>query len=590
MAPPDASPSSERGSKLNRRASWLAVALLVLAFELPPMVRNEGIAPLLFRPSADLWIILWLAWWSRSRRRAGAWKTLLIIWTTTLLVFRVDKMIFYLLMRQEPLLYDQVYMLRHAAVLVSDLWSVWMGLGILGVLVAVVALVLGTRWGVRKALAALPARPSARATRGFAAIMSGFVALGVLQHGVWGTPPPKRWQRFVHWETPLLAHNVWRSLRLYRAIGEGLRASPYRAYAEIGLDRKPDVRLYLIESYGAVMATHPMLRPWWIERMGALQTELDAAGWTSASALLRAPVSGGRSWLAEASIVTGIRVRYEAEFHQVLDQIDSAPNLVSFFDAQGYHTASLSPADRARAGVQQVNYYDYDQRITFDELDYRGKRWGWGIVPDEYSLGRADDELIAAGDEPLFLNAHLVTSHAPWLRVPGQLIGWRAWLEQSSDDVLDVDAGRDEAKAVMHSMRRFKRKDETRFMYEGEADDDKLTRFRVAINYEFDVLTGRISAIDRDAIVIIMGDHQPPLVTPETDDFSVPVHVMARDPALLRGFLDNGFVPGLVLARDAQPVAAHQGLLSIVVHAMAVCCSRADPPPVRPEGLGFDAR
>ncbi len=573
------------------RRIWIAFALLLVAYELAPTVRPRGFALALFRPSLDPLLLLALAWWSRRWPRARAWRALWITWLVALVVFRLDYMIFFLLMRQEPLLYDQLYMLRHAWVLIGDLWSVWMLLALVGVGLGVVGLVYATRWTLSRVFTELDAMPEATVRRRLIAIVGAAAAGFALQSTLWGWSPERPVQRIVRFDTARLATNVARSLRLYRSIRSGLRESPYLAYAEIELTRKPDVRLMLVESYGAIVAEHAELAPWWRARMSELESRLEARGWFMASAYALAPVSGGRSWLAEASIVTGVRVRYEAEFHQVLDRVDEVPNLVSFFAAQGYHTVSLAPADRARAGVPEVNYYGYDQRIDFDDLDFRGQAWGWGIVPDDYSVNMAQHELIDHAAGPLFLDAHLVTSHAPWLRVPSGLHeDWREW-RRSDAPPLEPDADREAHQALMTGMRRFKRQDDSKYLYEGEIDELKLSLFRNAIDYEWKVLSQLLEGLEGDSFVVVMGDHQPPLVTPETANFAVPVHVFARDPALLSELRELGFVGGLVLEPAAAPIVSHQGLLSLFVRNFAACCSDIDTdqlPPLLPEGVSFE--
>jgi hypothetical protein len=43
----------------------------------------------------------------------------------------------------------------------------------------------------------------------------------------------------------------------------------------------------------------------------------------------------------------------------------------------------------------------------------------------------------------------------------------------------------------------------------------------------------------------VMGDHQPaPMITGEGASRAVPVHILSRDPELLRPFVEWGFVPG----------------------------------------------
>ena len=64
-----------------------------------------------------------------------------------------------------------------------------------------------------------------------------------------------------------------------------------------------------------------------------------------------------------------------------------------------------------------------------------------------------------------------------------------------------------------------------------------------------------------------MGDHQPPLVAPDTGPEAI-VHVIASDPAWLEAFLDRGFTPGMTPRPPPAPIA-HRDLFPILVRALA---------------------
>ena len=111
------------------------------------------------------------------------------------------------------------------------------------------------------------------------------------------------------------------------------------------------------------------------------------------------------------------------------------------------------------------------------------------------------------------------------------------------------------------------------------------------MSYDLELLTRYLEGMERDAIVIIMGDHQPPLLSREDSSFDVPMHILARDPALLQEFRDQGFVDGLLLNTGRPTLLAHEGLFSMMVRTLARCCSEGEPPPYLPNGApGMDDR
>jgi hypothetical protein len=63
--------------------------------------------------------------------------------------------------------------------------------------------------------------------------------------------------------------------------------------------------------------------------------------------------------------------------------------------------------------------------------------------------------------------------------------------------------------------------------------------------------------IGDDALMIIMGDHQPNVqITGPDTSWSVPVHVISRDKSLLEPFKSKGYTPGLI-PRQPRP---HPGM------------------------------
>jgi hypothetical protein len=529
---------------------WLALLLLVAVFELPALWLPEPV-----RPTGE-GLLLVAAWLLALRvrppyRRALRW--LLASCVVALLLERIDRVVFLQFMGEEPLLYDQIFMLRHLFVLFSDLWS-WAVAGVvLGVLLACALCVLGTRFALRVAEGALLPERSVAARRA-AWLLCACAVLGSV------LPFPRA--PAVRFVSGRLRYEIARSVRIYTAVQRDIGRSPYRGYAKLSLRRRPDVYLLFVESYGRVISEHPYVRRGYEERIRSMQQTLSEAGWHAVSAFSQAPIMGGRSWLAEGSVLMGSRVAYEALFRHLVSQIDRVPNLVSFLAGHGYQTLLLAPADRKRSGVEEVNYYHHQRGIRFDDLHYRGPHVGWGIVPDQYSLCYAEEHVLRRAPHPVFLEMHMVTSHAPWEDVPALVPDYHVLNQLPGDRYDDVDA-----RETMRRLRRYTHW-ERRFAYIGALRATVARGYQATILYDLGVIERFLLGLPGDALVIVIGDHQPPFLAVETRSFDTPVHVLARDPALLEELAVHGFTDGLWLGPESRTALRHEGLFSLLVRSL----------------------
>ncbi|TMJ56550.1 MAG: hypothetical protein E6G90_05485 [Alphaproteobacteria bacterium] len=85
-----------------------------------------------------------------------------------------------------------------------------------------------------------------------------------------------------------------------------------------------------------------------------------------------------------------------------------------------------------------------------------------------------------------------------------------------------------------------------------------------SLGYDFAALEGwLIQRLPGDGLVILLGDHQPPAVIggrPEPP-WTVPIHVLSRDPDLVAPFIAEGYVSGLVPAQK-PPYRGMESFLS----------------------------
>ncbi|MET0341939.1 MAG: hypothetical protein ABW252_13115 [Polyangiales bacterium] len=525
-----------------------------LLFELPVAVQST--VPDLTKVRFALEPALLLSTWAllQGRVRGRAPTIVLGVVAALLVALRIDQWICLLLMNEEPLLYDQWFMLRHLGVLLGDLMSAR---------TLIVLLVVGLAgWGIAQLVRVALDRarglfvPPRRAhgLRGLGVFWA--VALALIATGA--SDP------WLHALTPALAANLRDSRAVYRDVQAGVARSPYADYDAIALHDKPDVLLFIVESYGRLLSVEPGMRAAHAQRLAALEAELTRAGWHAASAFSTAPVSGGRSWIAEGSMLMGTSVRYESVFQHLVAA--RPPNLVGFLGAQGYETVLLVPADRDRPGARVVNRYGFSRVIAHAQLDYRGPSVGWGIVPDQFSLAVAEARVLSGGARPVFLDFHMVSSHAPWEDVPALV-----------DDPLALGTGevapaRSELPGtgqVLARLARYDRANERRFVDITDFDARLRGGYEATIDYDLRLIARYLQSRPRDALVVVVGDHQPPVLARGDESFDAPVHVLARDATRLSPLVDAGFAPGLTLAGDAPPRLAHAGLFSLIAHALA---------------------
>ena len=572
-------------------APWVGVLVLNALFVAPAIGKRMVEAPyLLLQPGGDFLVLLAVVVVA-MRWRHGRWVRRIAIFTgIALWVFSWDVLIASTIFRQTPPLYDQAYLLRHLGVLTLDLWNWKIGLGLLGAGAGLgLMIALGRRLfrAVTKELARRPLTHVLPIAVGMAALLIVGTILDRPDRRRPGWRARKK-PASILWISPTLLDNVQQSMRMYRALQRGIEDSPYADYADTyALTRKPDVHLFLVESYGRLLIADSQVGPGWIEHVDDMQRRLSDAGWHMVSGFSQAPVSGGRSWLAEATLLTGVWVPYEATFQQLVANMDRTPNLVAFLDSQGYETVLLAPKDRPRPGVEMVNRYAWDRQVLAPDLEYAGPSYGWGIIPDQYSLGYAHDNVWSEIDAPVFTNFHMVSSHAPWKVVPEVVEDWRALADMELPSEAEEHQQLAPERELWERARQYRR-GWTRNAYMGDADALNVDAFATAIHYDLEVLTRYLLEQDGDKLVVIMGDHQPPLLSSEDGSYDVPVHVLSRDPEMLSKFSEVGFTEGLRLEGLAPTTVSHEGMFSLAVRALVGCCGAGEPPPYLAEGVRPD--
>jgi hypothetical protein len=476
-------------------------------------------------------------------------------------------------LHRDPLLYADSSHLVGAAHLAYNTVSLWQGLlGVVGGGAAIYALIRVIPPTVRR-LHQLVWAPGPRGgLAGVNLVVWGLVAFAVVTgRGI----ERQTYQSVCLSTTEAMARNVQESWTLRARTARRQSRAPdstYVSYRRLNWDRPPSLYLVVMESYGTVVSGSGAANDAYSRLMGPLSDSLEAAGWRAATARSVAPVFGGLSWLSVASILLGTPVGHQPTYEAMHPTLDRYPHLVATLERKGYATATLQPPVRQRPGLSVENLFGFDRTFYFSDLNYRGPTYGWGIVPDQYSLSVAHEEFVERTSGPFFLMFETVGSHVPLDWAPPPLVRDPEILNQS----------RSAATA-----RRIQRGSAPPSLPETDASS-QTSRLLRHLGHTWRVLANYLrTQAPRNSLVVVVGDHQPYFAEgPPT----TPVHVLSRDDALVQQFLRNGFASGLRPPADPDTLS-HAGLYPLLMRAITAQdpSTKESPPrslpPRRPDGV-----
>jgi hypothetical protein len=286
--------------------------------------------------------------------------------------------------------------------------------------------------------------------------------------------------------------------------------------------RGKDVLLVFVESYGRSAVQGSSFSPRIDRVLDQGKQQLHAAGFDARSAFLTSPTFGGLSWLAHSTMQSGIKVTGQRRYNQLVD--NGRLTLTRAFKRAGWRAAGAMPANH-RAWPAGKRFYGYDALYDRRNVGYRGPDFGLPPMPDQYALAAFQRrELAVPGRPPLFAEIDLISSHAPWTRIP-RLIPWSQVGDGSVfNRIPPADKGHGVRAAYGRSIEYSLR---TLFSFVRRYGDDKT-------------------------VVVVLGDHQPAtVVSGDHADHDVPISVIAHDPEVLRKIGGWGWQSGLLPSSHA---------------------------------------
>jgi hypothetical protein len=283
-----------------------------------------------------------------------------------------------------------------------------------------------------------------------------------------------------------------------------------------------NVYIFFVESYGHTVFTEPRHFSLFAPVIQEFEQSLQVHGLSAVSNFVDSPTYGGTSWLAHGTFASGVCLSSQLLYNLLVTS--NVPTIAHYFNQAGYKTVSVMPG--TTWPWPEGDFFGYQKKYYAWNFDYKGPRYGWSPMPDQYVLNHIYLHEIQGLKEPLFIEYVLVTSHAPFHRQPPYLENW----SQIGDG------------SVYH-------KQKIITFPNTWPDLTKATEaYMTSITYDFRVLKAYIEQyIEEDGLVVILGDHQPNgQITGDSSVWSVPIHVISGNPEFLKPFAARGYSPGLI--------------------------------------------
>lgn len=262
-----------------------------------------------------------------------------------------------------------------------------------------------------------------------------------------------------------------------------------------------DVLFIFIESYGRASFDNPLYSDLHVPTLRAAEPALDAAGFDMRSGWLTSPTTGGQSWLAHGALATGLWTSDAGRYSAMLTS--GRRSLFHLAQNSGYRTAAIMPA--ITMPWPESALMGFDDVFPAKDLPYKGERFNWVTMPDQFTLSAYPD-LLGEDPKPDFLQIALISSHAPWVPIP-PVIPW--------DEVGDGSIFTQWATQGPSPQEVWKDRDRVR------------TQYRKAIDYALQVTLEHVVRLGPEApLVFVIGDHQAASFVAQSENADVAIHAI----------------------------------------------------------------
>jgi hypothetical protein len=378
-------------------------------------------------------------------------------------------------------------------------------------------------------LAKLTARYAGPSRRTLVALTAAWVALALTGVTLYPNNPVAADSAIAQSRTTV--KQIPAAIRDERAFDKAVRSDPYRSVPAAeriaGLSGK-DFVIGVVESYGRSALTDPGMKAIVQPVLSAGTQTLAAKGYHAKSGWLTSSTFGGGSWLAHGSFQSGLWIDSQPRYRQLT--ASNRVTITSTFHDAGWTTYGIEPGNTV--AWPEAKFYGYDTVYDSRNLGYKGPRFGWSRMPDQYTLAQFQNDVYGKPHSPLMAEITMTSSHEPWTTIP-QMVDWN----QIGDGTMygPIAAAGKDRKSLWSS------------------PANTQAQYAKSIAYSVQTLVSWVEKYGDDNLVLVFfGDHQPfSIVSGNSPPHDIPITIVAHDPAVLSRIADWNWTDGLQPAANA---------------------------------------
>ncbi|MFE5033549.1 sulfatase-like hydrolase/transferase [Streptomyces sp. NPDC056683] len=296
--------------------------------------------------------------------------------------------------------------------------------------------------------------------------------------------------------------------------------------------RGKDVVFTFIESYGRSAIEDPLEAPG-VDNTLAVRTQaLAKAGYHAKSGWLTSATYGGSSWLGHSTTMSGLWVSNQQRYRTVMAS-DHLSITKAFQKTGDFDTVGVMPG--IQKGWPEQSYYGLDKVYNAFQLGYKGPKFSWSTMPDQYALQQFQDRVHSkkpADGKSRMSFLILTSSHQPWAPIP-KMVPWDQLGDGSVFNAIQK-AGNKASDVI--------------------ADTTKSRQeYGKSVQYSVTALTEWLERYGNDnTVLVFLGDHQPiARVSGNHASRDVPISIVAKDPKVLDAIDSWNWTDGLRPAHNA---------------------------------------
>ncbi|MET9829386.1 CDP-alcohol phosphatidyltransferase [Streptomyces sp. NPDC006385] len=294
--------------------------------------------------------------------------------------------------------------------------------------------------------------------------------------------------------------------------------------------RGKDVLFTFIESYGRIALEDPLIAPGVTSTLDTGTKALAEAGFHARSGWLTSATFGGNSWLGHSTTLSGLWIDNQQRYRTVMAS-DHLSLTKAFQKTGDWDTVGVMPG--VQKGWPEQRYFGLDKVYDAYRLGYRGPKFSWSTMPDQYALEAFQRQVHGKKrDKPLMAEIILTSSHQPWAPLP-KMVDWQDLGDGSVFEPIQKSGTR--PSDIISDSTRSKQE------------------YGKSIEYSVTSLTQWLERYGTDdTVLVFLGDHQPmSRVSGSNAGRDVPVSIVAKDPEVLDRIADWNWSEGLKPAPKA---------------------------------------